>query len=70
MDIEGKCGWIIGGGGGGGGGGGEGKGYVGPPTLLGGLPAPAPSSSYAYAAMLSSAVMTSIYLMTLLYVHE
>ena len=58
-------------GGGGGGGGGEGKGYVGPPTLLGGgLPAPAPSSSYAYAAMLSSVVMTSIYLMTLLYVHE
>ena len=59
-------------GGGGGGGGGEGKGYVGPPKLLGGggLPAPAPSSSYAYAAMLSSAVMTSIYLMTLLYVHE
>ena len=33
IEIEGKCGWIIGGGGGGGGG----KGYVGPPLkLLGG----------------------------------
>ena len=29
---------------------------------------PWPPSSYAYAAMFSSAVMTSIYLMTLLYV--
>ena len=55
---------------GGGGGGGESKGYVGPPKLLGGPASPCPSSSYAYAAMLSSAVMTSIYLMTLLYVHE
>ena len=34
IEIEDKCGWIIGGGGGGGGG----KGYVAPPlTLLGGL---------------------------------
>ena len=40
MDIEGKCGWIIGGGGGGGGGGG--KGYVGPPKLLGGPASPCP----------------------------
>ena len=35
IEIEGKCGWIIGGGGQGGGG----KGYVGPPLkLLGGPP--------------------------------
>ena len=35
IDIEGKCGWIVGGGGGG-------KGYVAPspPKLLGGLPPP------------------------------
>ena len=51
-------------------GGGGGKGYVGPPpTLLGeGGADPWPPSSYAYAAMFSSAAMTSIYLMTLLYV--
>ena len=42
IEIEGKCGWIIGGGGG--------KGYVGPPLkLLGGGPSP-PPSSYAYEA--------------------
>ena len=45
IEIERKCGWIIGGGGG--------KGYVGPPLkLLGAGPAPppplAPPSSYAY----------------------
>ena len=51
IEIEGKCGWIIGGWGGGGVGGG-GKGYVGPPLkLLGGLPSPfPPPSSYAYEA--------------------
>ena len=31
IEIEGKCGWIIGGGGGGGGGA---KGYVGPPSQI------------------------------------
>ena len=37
IEIEGKCGWIIGGGGGGG------KGYVGPPLkLLGGAFPPPP----------------------------
>ena len=54
IEIEGKCGWIIGGGGGGRGGGrgGGGKGYVGPPLkLLGGLfPPPPPPSSDAYEA--------------------
>ena len=49
MDIEGKCGWIIGWGGGGGvgewgggGGVGGGKGYVGPPKLLGVPASPCP----------------------------
>ena len=40
IEIEGKCGWIIGGA----------KGYVGPPLkLLGGPGPPGPPSSYAYA---------------------
>ena len=39
IEIEGKCGWIIGGGGEGGGG----KGYVGPSQIIrGGLPPPLP----------------------------
>ena len=40
IEIEGKCGWIIGGA----------KGYVGPPFQIigGGLAPPGPPSSYAY----------------------
>ena len=46
IELEQKCGWIIGGGGGGG------KGYVGPPSQIIGEglpPPPPPPPSYAYA---------------------
>ena len=50
IEIEGKCGWIIGGGA---------KGYVGPPSQIigGGLAPPGPPSSYAYVQFLLHAAL-------------